>query len=84
MNDNGLHAALIRDYTRDAPTKVYVALNLGNEEVGCWDVTERSAEYDEQPGDYWGARERENHEQDFADKFVADKLRAALGFGDPS
>lgn len=57
-----------------ADDHVFAILNFGNAEITRWDVTDRRAEFEPQPGDYWDTEDRERHEQSWLSEYVARRL----------
>jgi|SRR3954462_15031142 hypothetical protein len=57
----------------------FASLLFGDHELARWDVTDRRAEFEAQPGDYWSEEDREQAEEAFVEAFIGNKLAAVLG-----
>lgn len=53
-----------------------VVLRFGAFELGRWNVADRKAEFEEQPGDHWSDKDREKAKYGFVSKFLGEKLQA--------
>lgn len=69
--DPALTAAIEPKYTTD---DVFVVVRFGDAEVARWNVTDRRAEFEEQPGDYWSTEDRARHEREWVSVYVGSRL----------
>jgi hypothetical protein len=75
-----LNGTLIQDgVPGDEDFSAQVLLCFGDQELASWDVTARSAEWAEQPGDYRSREEQWTKEERFVEEFLAEKLAAVFG-----
>lgn len=78
-----LKGELVTDYVAQRshmPRRAYFAvLSFGDHELARWDVTDRRAEFEEQPGSYWSGNDQEDAEEAFVERFIGEKLAAVFG-----